>query len=319
MGPASSSAANDPHQSAVTEPSVTRAKVPAAAAGARRSSIKGMKSELASPRAGDRRTVPVLGVAQGQPQPGHAEPAGLKELGAAKLLCETCSSQDSRDSGPGCSPVPEGGRLHDPHAEQAPKEGGGMGQKGLQSRAGLTAVLLPLPSLACDSAPRQPGCAQTRRWQKNNFSGHTTYKMLQEGNGMGYRYHGAVELRGSPNGAGKAAGLGQPCASPCRKTHSQGHILPCPPHHLHGRDISGSRNRHIQGTRGATQEVPQQSSSSSWLQAACPVRELVLCIPITQMPSIPSPVRHRDKARTCLSQSPARSQAAQGYSPSQGG
>lgn len=54
MGLASSSSADNPHQSVVTELSVTRAKVPAAAAGARQSSIRGMKSELASPRAGDR-------------------------------------------------------------------------------------------------------------------------------------------------------------------------------------------------------------------------------------------------------------------------
>lgn len=179
MAPASSSSTNDPHQSAVTELSVTGAKVPAAATGARRSSIRGMKSELASPGVGDRWRVPVLGVGQGQPQPRHPEPAGLKELGAAKLPSETCSSWDSRDSGPGCSPVPERGeRLHDPWAEQAPKGDRGMGQKGPQSRAGLTAVLSPFPSTACDSAPRQPGCAQRRCWQNNNFSGHTTYKML---------------------------------------------------------------------------------------------------------------------------------------------
>lgn len=250
MGPASSSFANDPHQSTVTEPSVARAKVPAAAAGARQSSIRGMKSELASPGAGDGQRVPVLGGGQGQPQPGHPEPAGLKELGAAKLPCETCSSRDSGDSGLGCCPVPERGeQLHDPHAKQALKGDGDMGQQGLQSRAGLTVVPSPLPFPACDSAARQPGCAQRRCWQNNNLSGHTTYKMLRERNGMGYRYQGTVELRGSPKGAGKAAGPGQPCAA---KTHSQGRILPCPHRHLHARDISGSRNWCIQGARGTT-------------------------------------------------------------------
>lgn len=145
MGPTTSSSANDPHQSAVTELSVTRTKVPAAATGARRSSIRGMKSELTSPRGGDR--VPVLVVEQGKPQPGHPDPAGLKELRAAKLLSETYSSWDRRDSGPGCSLVPEGReRLHNPHAKQDPKGDGGMGQKGLQSRAGVTAVLSPFPS-----------------------------------------------------------------------------------------------------------------------------------------------------------------------------
>lgn len=150
MGPTTSSSANDPHQSAVTELSVTRTKVPAAATGARRSSIRGMKSELASPRGGDR--VPVLVVGQGQPQPGHPDPAGLKELRAAKLLSETYSSWDRRDSGPGSSLVPEG-RERLPSCQAGPKGRWGHGPEGAaeQSRGHSSAVPIPILS---DSAPR---------------------------------------------------------------------------------------------------------------------------------------------------------------------
>lgn len=45
---------------------------------------------------------------------------------------------------------------------------------------------------------------------------------------MGYRCQGTVKLRGSPNGAGKAAGLGQPCASPCCKTQGGCRDTSCP-------------------------------------------------------------------------------------------
>lgn len=79
MGPTSSGSANDPHQSVVTEASITSAKVPAAVAGARQSSIRGKKSELASLGAGDRESLPWggTGAASAQtPRPSRAEGAG---------------------------------------------------------------------------------------------------------------------------------------------------------------------------------------------------------------------------------------------------
>jgi len=146
----------------VTEPSVNGAKVPAAAAGARRSSIRGMESELASPVARDRQSpCPGGGTTAASAQTLRASRA--QGAGGSKAATQDLRSWDSKDSGPGCSPVP--GRreqLLDPHAEQGPKGYGDMSQKGLQSRVGLTAVLSPFPSPACDSAPRQPGCAQRR-------------------------------------------------------------------------------------------------------------------------------------------------------------
>lgn len=63
------------------------------------------------------------------------------------------------------------------------QEGGlAMGQNGPHSQVGLTALLSPFPSPACDSAPRYPGCAQRRCCRIIISSDHTMYKMLQAGN-----------------------------------------------------------------------------------------------------------------------------------------
>lgn len=67
----------------------------------------------------------------GQPLPRHPEPEGLKVLGAAELLGETCSSWGSRDPGKGCFTVPGRGEgLHNPHAEEEPNGEEGIRQEG---------------------------------------------------------------------------------------------------------------------------------------------------------------------------------------------
>lgn len=90
-------------------------------------------------------------------------------------------------------------------------------------------------------------------------------KCCKQGTGQDIGCQGTMELRGSPSGAGKAEGLGQLCASPCHKTFMQGHILPCPHHHLHVRKEPPL----VAGT--SKSKVPEELPKKCHSRAAAPL------------------------------------------------
>lgn len=105
--------------------------------GARQSSIRGMKSELASPGARE-------SLSWGWDRAGSSKAAERAAVHGAAEAQDQDIPQHQREE-----------QLHNPCTEQIPAgEGRAMGQNGPQSQVGLTAVLFPLPSPACDSAPR---------------------------------------------------------------------------------------------------------------------------------------------------------------------
>lgn len=78
----------------------------------------------------------------------------------------------------------EGRAAAQPSCQAGPKGRWGHGPDGAAEQSGARSGAVPLPSPACDSAPRQPGSAQRRHWQNSNFSGHARYQMLWKGMGQ---------------------------------------------------------------------------------------------------------------------------------------